>query len=1673
MEHSAETSQGTENAKNSRLLDLQKLYNTKSWVSSGRKERSHSSGSSSALKRKLGSEDQKRVAKKSKKEVLLSSLSSGKQSKKRAAEACQGRLSSASTQLGKSEPVDDQKVNGVGGLGGITLNLNANVSIPKRPRDLVGRKKVEVDPGTKQEGTSSSKASSDEGSGKLSGNPRGSLLHNGNVDEKLDLNGGSEGISSSGFIAKVKQKKSPGDHTESKSRGSNSHQNLKREGSHLSVHNSDASTKKARRTPKKTKEAKRASAGATKEKKQALDETTRICDGSQDDEENLEANAARMLSSRFDTSCTGYSSGAKSSKLPSTDVLSALISSTGNVVASQPNSRAESDVVSSDAEFRVLRPRDQMKGKGLLRKRRHFYEVLSREMDSYWVLNRRIKVFWPLDQSWYVGHVIAYDPDRKLHHIKYDDRDEEWVDLQNERFKLLLLPSEVPGKVGSKNSRIQDNQARKAKRCKTTDKEKNGNSYMESEPIISWLARSARQKSPTYGARNKHRTLCGTAKSQSSSFSEVKVDPQGSLEVGSSRRNADDLVCSSAFVESPADSLSNGKPLTENVISHNRRPPIVYFRRRFHRRKQQVGDIHGIELCQLSDKPPRCGNGPDFVDSFDLAADMLHSVAEYDHVTTRLSPDEFIWNTDDCGVLKLTIPVTNLKVFRLKLCLPLPVIINSLFGGQYFVHLLQNGSLVSLWPMVHLEFLFVDNIVGLRFLLYEGCLNTAVVLVFLVMDVFHLSNQNELLVDHQLPVTSIRFRFTGLQDLQRQLVFTFYNFSEVGNSKWSYLDRKLKQHCLLTKQLPPSECTYDNIKALRNGCNRLPLTCVSHKSSSVMNLQKRSRQKRMSITSRQSTCVRLNTLSCGSDEKLGKLPSFALSFAAAPTFFLSLHLKLLMEHSILPSTFGELDPVSLMDFSDPALLEVRNSGVLSRGNSELESCSNLDVDVSVSSDCAAGVATKACHSSQAFPENDANIQLEKGMTQLTEPDRHCMSEQPLDGNGQLSPVEFRLECSPSTGLTVEIPSVDLIERNANGGVENTQCSPKLGLDIRDCTVHSPGPTASRNIWHLSRVGRSSSSANLSPTWPDGKQDILRNGFGNGPKKPRTQVSYSLPFGGHDYNSKYKFHHAKGFPHKRIRRTSEKKTSEAFTTSQRNVELLSCDANVLVTVGDRGWRECGAKVVLELVDHNEWRLAVKISGDTKYSYKAHQFLQLGTTNRYTHAMMWKGGKDWILEFPDRSQWAMFKEMHEECYNRNFRAASVKNIPIPGVRLVEETDDNVPEVPFVRPSPKYHRQLETDVDIATDPGRVLYDMDSDDEQWVAKHRASDSNVSNCRDISDEMFERTMDVVEKVAYAKQRDHLSSDELEELAEFGPIEAIRIIHEHWREKRLRKGMPLIRHLQPPLWEKYQQQVKKWEQAMMKGSAAISSGCQEKPITIEKPPMFAFCLKPRGLEVPNRGSKQRSQKKLPVGAIGSVISGDQDAFHLVGRRLNGNALGDDRVIYAAYNQGTSDSSPVLQGSARVFSPRDAGGVGYFSLSSDGSEKSQYPKLYRNKSKKLCFIPSSNDQQPFASYSQRTMGKRVAIHGWNGSSSERHTPMDHQPDRFRRPSFEQLDPSEIDEFRLRDAASAARHAVTIAKMKRENAQRMLCRADLAMHKAVAAIMTAEAINASYDGPDDNI
>ena len=90
-------------------------------------------------------------------------------------------------------------------------------------------------------------------------------------------------------------------------------------------------------------------------------------------------------------------------------------------------------------------------------------------------------------------------------------------------------------------------------------------------------------------------------------------------------------------------------------------------------------------------------------------------------------------------------------------------------------------------------------------------------------------------------------------------------------------------------------------------------------------------------------------------------------------------------------------------------------------------------------------------------------------------------------------------------------------------------------------------------------------------------------------------------------------------------------------------------------------------------------------------------------------------------------------------------------------------------------------------------------------------------------------------------------------------------------------------YMQPPLWERYQQQLREWEQAMTRSNTGIPNGCHEKFALSDKPPMYAFCLKPRGLEVPNKGSKQRSHKKFSVAGQSNGLAGNHDGLHPYGK----------------------------------------------------------------------------------------------------------------------------------------------------------------------------------------------
>eukprot|EP00250_Pteridium_aquilinum_P011433 c20066_g1_i1 orf=108-4985(-) len=53
------------------------------------------------------------------------------------------------------------------------------------------------------------------------------------------------------------------------------------------------------------------------------------------------------------------------------------------------------------------------------------------------LLHKRVRVWWPLDKRFYKGTIRAYNADKKLHDVVYDDGDKETLNLKKERWELI------------------------------------------------------------------------------------------------------------------------------------------------------------------------------------------------------------------------------------------------------------------------------------------------------------------------------------------------------------------------------------------------------------------------------------------------------------------------------------------------------------------------------------------------------------------------------------------------------------------------------------------------------------------------------------------------------------------------------------------------------------------------------------------------------------------------------------------------------------------------------------------------------------------------------------------------------------------------------------------------------------------------------------------------------------------------------------------------------------------------------------------------------------------------------------------------------------------------------------------------------------------------------------
>ncbi|URE20404.1 Enhancer of polycomb-like [Musa troglodytarum] len=1332
-----------------------------------------------------------------------------------------------------------------------------------------------------------------------------------------------------------------------------------------------------------------------------------VGDSLDDDEENLEENAARMLSSRFDPNCTGFS-GKRTCAADPVEGSSFLQSAGGRLKVLQAESR------SVDAKGRVLRPR-RHNGKSFARKRRHFYEVCSRDMDPYCVVKQRIRVFWPLDKSWYFGLVKGYDPVTRLHHVKYDDRDEEWINLQKERFKLLLFPSEVSSKFNFGKPGSQVRQKKIEKKVEATQSTYIGN-VLESEPIISWLTHATRQVTSSSSSTIKKHLRVRPLKDIRPS---VLSEPRENMLVNPLDKNLNKLF--SNFNESAQAcdwNINRISKLKRSIDCEGRKLPYVYFRKRFRSRKDILDTkvVHNV-----------APDGPG--GSMTICASIANSTTATERlniILTWLEFGEVIFESSLPPQCSLALAFQKESIW---LCQSL--------------YILHHGQLVCAWPTVHMEVFYIDNVLGLKFLLFEGCLRRAVSLFCLIITTVngHIVKSN--FTEPEVSCSSIGLRISTLHNLGVKLLFVLNTFFNMESLKWRHLEDKLKKHC--TKEaLVTTEYTCSNI-------HELPASQIVHSSLERFwgrsNLVHRSNPEKLVDTSTNSVIHYL----AQEHEKPLLCSQF---FAAGPSFSLSLHLKLLVVKD--PSSFCSEDYILVSSEKHTD----NNDKLIADGCSSADDPSKQAAEMLDTS----GPLLNQAAGSHGRPSTDALSAENDGG-----------SGNGVKSTGDVGAIQFgRFSCKAGTSQVAEVscseyPEGSSPDKSLDGGcnscinTENLKAqlfdevekhslhkglliahpASNLVLEMNEHTIQNP--TGPRSMWHRNRHTSLSRTFIHPPKFSS--EDLVANGPTSRCRRRRTQVSYSQLSVGYQNN------HQKVQPHRKVKTLLANISSDCSRSPQNYLDSVDCAANVLVTHGDKCWREYGAKVQLDCDDQKNWRICVMVSGVTKYVYNAHHVLQPGSTNRYTHAMMWKGGKEWMLEFTDRNQWYIFKQMHEKCYNQNIRAASIKNIPIPGVHMLSDGDDGYVEVPFVRGSSKYFRQMGTEVDLALDPSRVLYDVDSEDEKWICTVRVTmDAMDSKMPEVTEDMFEKVIDMFEKVAYTLQSEEFTNDDIERyMADVGPADVIKVIYEYWRLKRKKKGLPLIRQFQPPLWECYQQQLKEWESSMNK-MPIQPEGCQDKASSQKKPPIFAFCLRPRGLEIPNKGSKQRSHKKLMFTGHHNALMRDQDGFHTFGRKTDGVSVGE--VAISSYE--SSDSYHGLQYRS-TFSPRDTASTESL-YTNDGSERYPEPKFYRNISKKIdAFLSPRDPQETPLSYNQRS--------NRNGINKRSYEFCEWSSTKQSQCAGCQRHPTDMDEFRLRDATTAAQHALNMARLKREKAQWLLHKADLALHRATVAIMTAEAIKAS--------
>lgn len=266
----------------------------------------------------------------------------------------------------------------------------------------------------------------------------------------------------------------------------------------------------------------------------------------------------------------------------------------------------------------------------------------------------------------------------------------------------------------------------------------------------------------------------------------------------------------------------------------------------------------------------------------------------------------------------------------------------------------------------------------------------------------------------------------------------------------------------------------------------------------------------------------------------------------------------------------------------------------------------------------------------------------------------------------------------------------------------------------------------------------------------------------------------------------------------IRSSSVASSNLIMSYAKRTQDLGAncCSANILITETDKCYREEGTTITLKVYPSEQWVLAVMRDGIYRYILAVKNALRPCCCNRFTHSIIWTVDGGWKLEFPNKLDWAIFKELYKKCAERNAQFHATSILPIPWVREVSyPVDSNIG--PFDRPD-SYITVKGDELTRALAKRTANYDMDSDDEEWLNKfNNKFYTEKKRCELVKPENFELIIDALEK-GFHYNSDEYADDIAADIfcIDLERKEVVEAIRSYWIEKRGQKHSSLIRIFQ-------------------------------------------------------------------------------------------------------------------------------------------------------------------------------------------------------------------------------------------------------------------------------------